>query len=100
MDDVPEDSALHVYGQGIWHAPAYLVGTREALGELRERIEDALDNPRGVSQQATWTSDGEGYTLHIVVAREEAMDTYRLPYTDTMARDTRPNVREPGEHEL
>ncbi len=57
---------LHVYAQSHEHDEAYLIGTRDALVQLREAIDIALSNKarrrESVSVADFFSSDGEGYS--------------------------------------
>lgn len=75
---------LHIYAQAMWHDEAYIAGTREDLEMLRIAIDHALAEGRG--QMQAFTSDGEGYTVHIVPMSEEQADEMPVPYTDEIAR--------------
>lgn len=78
---------LHIYAQGAWHDSAYIVGTREGLHALRDAVNDALEM-EGQSRSATvFTSDGEGFHVHVIRETEDGMLRYVLPYTDAMAKD-------------
>lgn len=58
------DNFLHVYGQYSYHDEAVIRGTRTALLQLREAIDDALEN--GISGTELFATDGEGYELRVV----------------------------------
>ena len=75
---------LHIYAQEMWHADAYIAGTREDLEMLRQAIDRALTAGHGEMQ--TFTCDGEGYTVHVVSATEAQADAMPVPYTDECAR--------------
>lgn len=74
---------LHLYAQFTWHDEAYICGTRDALTALRDSIDKALAN--GSDELFTFVNDGEGYSVHTVVATDEQMRSLRNPYTDEMA---------------
>lgn len=80
--------ALHLYAQPSWHEEAWICGEREALQRLHEALGRALSS--GTPQQMpAMSGDGEGYTLHIVIADAEQMQTIATPYTDEVASDSR-----------
>jgi hypothetical protein len=55
---------LHCYAQAFPHGDAYLSGGRGALLALRATIDKALHDGAGACD--LFTSDGEGYTVHVV----------------------------------
>ena len=80
---------LHVYSQEAWHDEAFIVGTRCDLQRLRDLLTAVL---AGTQQEGipalieTSTNDGEGYSLQIILATEEEMHDYSLPYTADYAQ--------------
>lgn len=78
-------SVLHIYAQECWHDEAYIGGTREELTRLCQAIERALAD--GKSTMDSFTSDGEGYRVHIVSVTHEDADRMARPYTDEPARE-------------
>jgi hypothetical protein len=74
---------LHLYAQPFWHVEAYLSGGRGALMALREAIEKALHHGDGKCD--LFTSDGEGYTVHVVAMSDEEAQRQVVPYTDECA---------------
>jgi hypothetical protein len=75
---------LHCYAQALWHAEAYLSGGRGALRALRDAIDKALHC--GAGECDLFTSDGEGYTLHVVAMSDADAERQVVPYTDDCAR--------------
>jgi hypothetical protein len=71
---------LHIYAQHMWHSPASIAGTREALTGLRDAIDRCLHS--GMDTEAKGiTSDGEGYGVIISIRSMKALETEPLPYT-------------------
>lgn len=89
------DPYLHVHAQPYWHAPAFIVGTREGLMELARILLNAVHD--GKDSAEFMTSDGEGYS--ILVAKIKDVDFYKAitPYTDEVAGDNRENTIKPWE---
>lgn len=85
--------ALHIYAQAIWHDEAYIAGTREYLEMLRMTIDRALADGSGHGQMQAFTSDGEGYTMHVVLTTEEQADAMPVPYTDECARERQDRIK-------
>lgn len=73
---------LHLYAQQLWHDPAWIVGDKQALYELREAIDHAIKD--GNTCLEFETSDGEGYSLYVAElgSKEMAWEQLDLPYTD------------------
>jgi hypothetical protein len=69
---------LHIYAQCFEHDEAYIVGTREDMQQLRDALDRALAS--NASSEQFFTSDGEGYSLHIQVVPESIETTLCLPY--------------------
>jgi len=70
-DQAPFDW-LNVHGQYMWHSPARIAGTKEALWRLRDLLVLLLD-PQAIAKARGefYASDGEGYTLTIEVLSED-----------------------------
>jgi hypothetical protein len=75
---------LHCYAQAFWHTDAYLSGGRGALLALRSAIDKALHD--GAGECDLFTSDGEGYTVHVVAMSDADAERQVVPYTDDCAR--------------
>ena len=75
---------LHCYAQAFWHTEAYLSGGRGALMALRSAIDKALHD--GSGECDLFTSDGEGYTVHVVAMSDADAERQVVPYTDDCAR--------------
>ena len=75
---------LHCYAQAFWHTEAYLSGGRGALMALRAAIDKALHD--GAGECDLFTSDGEGYTVHVVAMTDADAERQVVPYTDDCAR--------------
>lgn len=76
---------LHVYAQEMWHDPAYIAGTPEALQSLRDAIDTALLTGRGQTEYSICT--GESYVIKVVSATEEQMNQMMDPYTGSIAQN-------------
>lgn len=74
---------VHVYGQGSWHDEAYVVGDVKGLMLLRDAIDAALREGRGMAHLSP--ADGEMYAFHVVRHPVERMDRLTLPYTEEKA---------------
>lgn len=78
------ESWMHVYAQSMWHSPASIVGTREALKGLRDAIDQCLHS--GMETEAKGiTADGEGYCVTVAVRSMNALAEMPLPYTASFA---------------
>ena len=90
MDDI---EILHIYGQDMWHVPAYIAGNRAALIALADAISDALSN--GVGSMAAFQNDGEGFNAIVVLADEEEADklvpAYDIEYATGKDGDISPS---------
>lgn len=86
MYDIHGQRVLHIYGQKQQHDQAIIVGTREALNDLKMALEVALAKfteryGDTVAQGCeVYTADGEGYRVVVAVAPEIVMYELRLPY--------------------
>jgi len=82
---------IHIYGQAWEHDDCWIVGDRESLTALRDKIEAVLDGdpPKNLN---VFASDGEGYTLRVKMIGD--CPNLRLPYTDELAEDKRPDAVE------
>jgi hypothetical protein len=91
--------SLNIYSQECWHDNAYIVGTRDSIKELIKVLACAFRNTSedGTAQADFFCSDGEGYTVHVVIASKETMDTKApVPYTEEYARESRTTVVHPS----
>ena len=71
---------MQLYGQELWHSPAFLLANREGLLQLREAIDVALQN--GEYRHVTSSSEGDGYDLLIKRIDEEVeWSRVETPYT-------------------
>jgi hypothetical protein len=81
---------LHVYAQSHEHDEAYLIGTRNALLELRDAIDVALSNKARRRESASvadfFTSEGEGFSLYVKVVPESIESNLLLPYAELIGR--------------
>lgn len=92
---IPADAELHIYNQYVWHDPAYIVGTREALELLLKAVQSALNN--GKDKFDVYAGDGEDYDVHIIVVSDKEMATLRTPYSAEYAQETRHDSVHPFE---
>jgi hypothetical protein len=79
---------LHIYPQQHWHDCAVIVGTPSGLIALRDAIDAALTDGKGVAD--TMTADGEGYEVVVLPANappENVEWPYPTPYVDEIAQD-------------
>lgn len=76
---------LHLYTGTGWHDDAAICGTRAALEELRNAIDDALRDGAGVAEG--FVKDGEGYFVFVHALSYEEMEALALPYTKDIARE-------------
>lgn len=72
---------LHIYGQELWHDPAFIVGDRASLKSLAQAIELAISRESGAASAAAMTTDGEGYVI-FVLAKDPVPSELVLPYND------------------
>jgi hypothetical protein len=74
-------SKLHLYPQSGSHSDGWLVGDREGLTALRDAISRVLDEPPPAARAQLFSSDGEGYSLVVVLQENPAVwDRLLLPY--------------------
>ena len=73
---------LHIYGQQLNHDAAWLVGDKQALYELRDAVDRAIQD--GNTCLDFEAQDGEGYSLYIaeVETKDMTWEQLDLPYTD------------------
>lgn len=71
-------NTLQIYAQGFEHDDAQIVGTLDALKQLRRALDQAIEH--GAVRAEFFASDGEGYWLFIETSTDELMDKMRLPY--------------------
>lgn len=80
MDHKNEVSGgIHIYGQYQWHDDAFIVGDRDSLIALRNAIDKAIKGDKAGLD--TFTNDGEGYTINIVVTPGDFFGTLKVPYS-------------------
>ncbi len=70
---------LHIYGQERQHDTVTIQGTVEALIMLRNALNLAIDTDE-YGECTTFTNDGEGYDVCIVVRKQKEMEEAELPY--------------------
>ena len=85
----PEEDILHVYSPTGHHGDAYIAGTRAGLSLLRDALNWLLAQPATGTATGfqTFTADGEGYALTVMLEADSGMDAYVLPYTASYAVD-------------
>lgn len=71
---------LHIYAQGNPHDEVYIVGTYEALTNLRDLIRIALSDEGCQSKGEFFCADGESYQTHIKVMEHSDLVNKELPY--------------------
>lgn len=72
---------LHVYPSGFPHSEVYIAGTADALRELKNAIDKALEDGKSVSEEF-FTNDGEGYSIVVASVDENTLSSYVEPYAD------------------
>ncbi len=92
---------LHIYGQESFHDAAMIVGNREALIELANAIDKALDG-HGNGTSEAFVSDGEGYGVRVVLYDKPWDEWHKLPmpYTEDYAKERRPRKELLWPHEI
>lgn len=84
---------LHIYSQEGNHCDAWICGSREALTDLRDAINRALESPEPSTADGfhAYAADGEGYAIFIVPMEEPVFKTLGLPYSlEWMERGAHP----------
>lgn len=76
---------MHLYAGDGWHDDAAICGTRAALEELRDAIDDALRDGAGVAEG--FVKDGEGYFVFVHALSYEELSELAVPYTNDIARE-------------
>lgn len=85
-EDTPSP-ICHIYGQGMWHGDAFIVGNRTALEEMRNAIDIALKY--GEISTTLFPSDEEGYDLFISCVDDRFnWDLVDMPYHNPDYFDT------------
>lgn len=80
-------NTLHVYAQSQWHDDAFVAGDRKSLEDLRSAIDRALAHGDGRAKATSFTNDGEGFDVHVLLLDDKTMDRLALPYTDEIASE-------------
>lgn len=89
---------MHVYGQPHEHEEVFIVGNREALEELRDRLTQVLECPAPAeSKVLAFAGDGEGFEIRVALIGDRELKDWLLPYFDETALDRRKDVRKPWE---
>lgn len=76
---------LNIYAQHYEHSHAHIVGTPEALAEIRGMIDKAL--AFGCSEEKFLAFDGEEYQLRVVPFKKDNPVTLAKPYTDNASQE-------------
>lgn len=58
-----EDKICKIYGSNFWHDSVEIVGSKSALTDMRDAIDEAIKNKIGKTK--LMESDGEGYTVRV-----------------------------------
>lgn len=95
MSKVNWKSILHIYSQEQWHGNAYVVGNEEALKNLRDAIDAALE--KGSGHASSFVNDGEGFYALVVKVDDETAEKIMTPYQDEIAHDSRKEFIPPWE---
>lgn len=78
---------LHLYSPEAHHCDAIIAGDETSLRKLKDAIETLLESgPQSTSMEA-FTSDGEGYSLKVVVIPPHELNNMPLPYTADYAQE-------------
>lgn len=89
---------MHIYGQSHEHEGVFIVGNREALEELRDRLTKVLECPAPAeSKFLAFAGDGEGFETRVALVGDGELKDWLLPYFDEAALDCRKDVRKPWE---
>ncbi|SHH21482.1 hypothetical protein [Virgibacillus chiguensis] len=71
----------NIYAQDSWHMESFIIGNKEGLLELKNAIDEALNNKIGEAE--LFPSDFEGYTTYVaLVEDEEKFAKLCMPYTN------------------
>lgn len=82
-------STIHFYAQGFPHGDAFVVADTSGLAALSEALAFLLATGATSTELQTFTGDGEGYTVHIVVADTEKLAQMQPVYTDEFDKSSR-----------
>lgn len=74
---------LCIYSPQFWHDSAIILGDRDALTQLRDALNRALDRPETPSTAEVFAPDGEGYHVLISERTSEEMFGIAPAYTNT-----------------
>jgi len=90
---------LHIYAQVYNHDHAFIVGNKEALENLRNAIQAAIDDTE--LNCTAFAADGEWYEIKVYREEDEAYwHNSALPYTDKNAIGLSDEPNEIGPWEL
>lgn len=88
FEDRGIDGVLHLYAQEWWHDDARIAGTKDALILLRDALNEAIENGASICEDV-FTSDGEGYDVHIIEVSKEQTTHMAVPYAGDDAKERR-----------
>src|SRR5258708_13929517 len=90
-----EPPMANLYAQDSWSQNAHIVATPNALRQLKDAIDRALDNQTPQTSPLS-ASDGDPYDLIIIPLENVAtIDKLTLPYVEDPARDWRVGTIDP-----
>jgi hypothetical protein len=84
-----KEPLIHLWPGASFHEDVYIVGNRRGLEKIKARIDSVL-NSGGPEKTEVMTADGEGYSIHIILAEDDTK--LALPYTEDYAKENRENV--------
>jgi len=74
-----QTNVLHVYGQESWHSESIVVGDKDALGQLRDAVERALQD--GEASFSSFASADDRFEVLVKLAESaELLRALPLPY--------------------
>jgi hypothetical protein len=83
VTETKEMPVVHLWQPLMWHCDQNIVGNKEGLELLKEAIQKAIDNEKGVAE--VFISDGEGHDIIIQCVKETEL--LAVPYTDEVAKE-------------
>lgn len=81
------EQILKVFGAAFWHSSVNIVGSKDALIDLRDAIDEAIKNGKGSAD--FFEVDGEGYKVTVNCEDRDIEGWAKLPthYTDSVANN-------------
>lgn len=76
-------NSLHIYAQRYQNDDAQIIGTKDALINLRDLLTARIDRTL-IGNTVFFTNDGEGYT--VMIEEVDSIETLDVPYTDYLPR--------------